>query len=94
MKIGERFHDADGSKFVVEEIHDFTPTVERVKQIRERGNDFGESKHIGRIPMKLFYEWLKEAGVKPDDTKAAQEVLKRKLMDGEFSAFRNWGGSW
>lgn len=94
MKIGEKFHDDEGSKFVIEEIHDFTPTVENVAKIRQFSDGrMGESRHVGRIPGKLFYEWLKEAGVSPTDTQAAQEVLKRKLMGGEFSAFRVWEGT-
>lgn len=94
MKIGERFHDDEGSKFVIEEIHDYNPTLNRARIMRDRGPEWGESRHVASIPSHLFFEWLKEAGVSPSDTKAAEEVLKRKLMSGEFSAFRNWEGNW
>lgn len=95
MKIGEKFINDEGSKFVVQETHDFTPTVENVAQIRQFSDGrMGESRHVGRIPGKLFYEWLREAGVSPTDTKAAEEVLKRKMMSNEFRAFRVWEGSY
>jgi hypothetical protein len=38
--------------------------------------------------------WLKEAGVSWSDTEAAKEVVKRKMMSGEFSKFRVWEGSY
>lgn len=96
MKIGERFHDDEGSKFVVQEIHDFNPTLREVEALREINptGEFGESKHVGRIPGKLFYEWLKEAGVSPSDTGAVQEVLKKKMMSGDASHFRIWEGNY
>jgi hypothetical protein len=28
------------------------------------------------------------------DTEAMKEVIKRKLMDGEFAKLRNWEGTW
>lgn len=95
MKIGEQFLDADGTKFVVKETHDFTPTLNAAAAIRQVSDGrMGESRHVGRIPGKLFYEWLKEAGVKSTDTEAAQEVIKRKMLSPEFSAFRVWEGSY
>lgn len=96
MKIGERFHDGEGSKFVVQQTHDWNPTLQAVEGLREvtDGGKAGESRLVGRIPGKLFYEWLKEAGVNPTDTKAAEEVIKRKMMDSEFSGFRVWEGNY
>jgi hypothetical protein len=95
MKLGEKLIDDEGSKFVIQETHDFTPTVESVSQIRQFSDGkMGESRHVGRIPGKLFYEWLKEAGVSPTDTPAVQEVLKRKMLSNEFAAFRVWEGTY
>lgn len=95
MKISEQFIDGEGSKFIIKETHDFTPTLKAAEAIRQVSDGrVGESRHVGRIPGKLFYEWLKEAGVSPTDTGAAQEVLKRKMMSGEFSKFRIWEGSY
>lgn len=96
MKIGERVHDGEGSTFVVQETHDFTPTLEAASAIRSMNPDgrMGESRHVGRIPGKLFYEWLKETGVSPTDTNAANEVLRKKMMDSEFAGFRVWEGKY
>ncbi len=95
MKLGERLLDGDGSTFVVHEVHDFNPVLSDVHGIREvtNGGILGESRHVARIPAKLLSEWLKEAGVKHHDTKAAEDVLRKKLMSGEFSHFRNWEGT-
>lgn len=93
MKIAERFFEDDG-KIIHQETHDYQPVLDRARMMRDRGPEWGESRHVASIPSHLFFEWLKEAGVSPSDTKAAEEVLKRKLMSGEFSAFRNWEGNW
>ena len=94
MKIGERVLDDDG-KIIVQQTHDFTPYVRQVRQARDltNGGRVGESRHVGRIPTKLLTIWLKEAGVSWTDTNAVQDVIRRKLMSGEFSALRNWEGN-
>ena len=51
-------------------------------------------RHVGRVPGAMVSLWLKEAGVKWDDTHAANDVIKRKMLSGEFSAFRNWEGTY
>lgn len=51
-------------------------------------------KHIGEITAPMLHIWLKEAGVSWSDPEAVREVVKRKLMDGEFSQLRNWEGKW
>ena len=95
MKIGEQFIDGEGDTFHLKEVHDFNPTLNAAAAIREVSDGrMGESRHVGRVPAKLFYEWLREAGVKPSDTQAAQEVIKRKMMSNEFSAFRVWNGTY
>lgn len=95
MKIGEKFIDDEGSKFVVQRTFDPTPTLEAVSQLRSAGvQDFGDSKHVGRVPGWLISEWLKEAGVRWDDVKARDEIIKKKMLSGEFSALRNWQGTY
>jgi len=93
MKIGEKFHDDEGSKFVVEEIHDVEPTLKAAEGIRQMtGGIAGESRHVARVPGVLFYEWLREAGVSPTDTRAAEEIIKRKMLSGDVAKFRIWEG--
>ena len=93
MKISERFIDGDGSTFHVAESYDPNPVLENIKRIRETGNfRFGDSYHVGRVPMWMITIWLKEAGVSWSDAEARNDVIRRKLTSGDFSALRNWQG--
>lgn len=94
MKIGEKFIDDEGSKFVVQKTYDPNPTLGAVAALRSAGlQGFGENKHVARIPGWMVTEWLKEAGVRWDDVKARDEIVHKKLMSGEFSKLRNWQGN-
>ena len=94
MKIQEQFIPGDDpGKFYVKKTYDATPTLDAVGRMRSEGvQEFGESKHVGRVPGWLITEWLKEAGVRWDDVHARNEIIKAKLMNGDFSGFRNWQG--
>jgi len=71
-----------------------TPEMQRAEMIREAGlGQSGESKLVGTIPLNLIAEWCKEAGVKWNDISARQEVMKRKILSGEFDKFRVWKGT-
>jgi hypothetical protein len=94
MKIGEKFIDGEGDTFHVQKTFDPNPTLESARQARDRAEgQTGEYRHVGRFPAWLIEMWCKEAGVRPDDVQARQEVMRKKIMSGEFSAFRNWEGS-
>lgn len=96
MKLGEKilFDDAE-NKLIVKKTYDPTDTIEEVSAMRSAGlGHSGEHRHIGRVPGWLIAHWLKEAGVKWSDTKARDDVIKKKMMSGEYSAFRNWQGSY
>ena len=93
MKIGERFIPDEGDKFVVQETHDFNPYLEQARLLRSHGDGrVGESRHVARLPIKLIQEWCREAGVAWGDVAARKEVVRRKLMDGDYNQFRVWGG--
>jgi hypothetical protein len=94
MKIKEEFIDGEGDTFHVKRTYDPTPTLERVRQMRSHGvQDLGESRHVGTVPGWLIAEWCKEAGVSYSDSNARNEIIRKKLMSGEFSALRNWQGA-
>lgn len=102
MKVGEKVYEEDG-KLIIKKSHDFTPVLERMKQIRRDGviaMDGGkstseETRFIGSIPLVLMEQWCKEEGVKWDDVHARGEVVKRKILSGDFDAFRSdWKGSY
>lgn len=92
MKVSEKLIEHD-DKLVLQTAHDMTPAFEHVRQLRDRGADFGESKIIASVPAAVVFDWLKEAGVRPDDP-AADDVIKRKLLSGDVSKFRVWNGTY
>ena len=89
-KISESWHE-DGKKIVHVKTHDWNPSLEYAKALRDHGNEsFGESKLIGVVDAALLGEWLKEAGVEWHDTDAKAEVVKRKMLSGDFDKLRVW----
>tara|TARA_Y100000356_G_C11224692_1_gene271246 strand:+ start:718 stop:1014 length:297 start_codon:yes stop_codon:yes gene_type:complete len=88
-----RFNRHEG-KVEIKTTYDTAPSLEKAKQLRDAGaTDFGESKLVGHIPMFLVTEWMKEAGVDPSNTHARAEILRKKLLSGEFDKFRVWKGT-
>ena len=89
-KISESWHQ-DGKKIVHVKKHDWNPMLDQAQAYRDQGIDgFGENKLVGVIDAALLGEWLKEAGVAWDDTHAKAEVVKRKMLSGEFDKLRLW----
>ena len=95
-KLNEKMHyDEDNDKIIIEQKHDYTPILNQAAQLRSDGKtDFGESKLVGVIPMKMWAEWAKKWGVKPSDTNGMKEVVARELADPDNAAFRVWGGKY
>lgn len=91
-KISEKFW-TEGDRWFLGRQVDVTPTLEAAATMRSNGlGRLGESAPIGRVPMELVAQWLREAGVRWDDTEARNELIRRKLLDGDFSKFRIWEG--
>lgn len=97
MKIAEKWFEQDG-QVVHQKTHDWTNLLKQTQALRSNGLDgFGESKLVGRIDMDLWSLWAKEAGIKgsdPDFASKMKEVVKRKLLDGEFAKLRVWQGTY
>lgn len=94
MKTGERLF-WDGDKIVHHRQFENAPYLEQAEQLRKAGAGMtGESRLVGRVPMHLISEWLKEAGVSWDDRQGRQDVIKRKMLSGEFDRLRVWQGSY
>ena len=93
-KLNEKMHyDEENDKIIIEQKHDYTPILNQTAQLRSDGKtDFGESKLVGVIPMKMWAEWAKKWGVKPSDTNGMKDVVARELADPDNAAFRVWGG--
>lgn len=96
MKIKEIIHHDDGGDtLTVEKVYDNEPVLRQVEQIKEAGlGQTGDKRLVGRIPMHIMTQWLKEAGVDWSDHSAAQEVIKRKMLSGDFNKFRVWEGTY
>ena len=96
MKIGEKIHyNESDNKIVIQKTHDVNPELHRAEMLRSAGaGQKGEHRLVGSIPLNLIAEWCKEAGVKWDDAHARAEVVKRKILSGEFDKFRVWKGTY
>ena len=99
MKIGQKihFHDSDGT-MVVETIHDNAPYLESVKQLKAQGIDAmagnSDCKLVGRVPMYLLAQWIKEAGLKWEQGEEVKDLIRQKMLSGDFSKLRVWQGSY
>jgi hypothetical protein len=92
-KIAERW-EQDGDKLIHIKTQDWNPMLDRAEELRQNGNaDFGESKLVGVVDAALVGEWLKEAGIAWDDP-AVDDVIKRKMLSGEFDKLRVWQGTY
>ena len=79
---------------VIKQRHDVSPALRDVQIAKDAGVGMsGENRLAGFLDGAVLATWLKEAGVSWSDTEAAKEVVKRKMMSGEFSKFRVWEGS-
>ena len=94
MKLAERAF-ADDGKLVIVETHDPTPVLDQVAAMKSAGRvGFSENRHVGRIPNFLLESWLIETGLSYSDTAAVKDLVKRKMLSGEFNNLRPWLGSY
>jgi hypothetical protein len=96
VKIGEKVHiDYKNDKIIVEKIHTANPALQRAEQLRSQKIDgLGESKLVGTIPIFLMKQWCDEMGINWNDTEARREVVKKKILSGEFDKLRVWKGTY
>lgn len=93
MKISEKVW-ADGNRLNILTTHDWTPILDNVKKLRElEGPTFGAGRLVAEIPMELWHQWAKDAGVRPNDHEAMKEVVARQLNNPDYAHFRVWGGT-
>jgi len=94
-KISEKIY-REGDQIVIKKTFDADQAKRDAAYAREvTENSFGSDyKHVGNVDMGMLEIWLKQAGVKWNDTEAVKEVIKSKLMSNEFSALRVWDGKY
>ena len=95
MKINEQVHyDKKNDKIIVESTHDNNPALVRAEQLREaKVGITGDNKLVGTIPIHIIKMWCDEAGVKWGDNEARKEIVKKKILSGEFDKLRVWKGT-
>ena len=55
--------------------------IEEAKQIRDQGlGQTGENRLVGRIPVHLVVQWMKEAGLSWSDTEAKKDLIRKKTL--------------
>ena len=94
-KIAEKY-SFEGDNLIIKKTFDASHVLNDAQHAREvTKNSFGSDwKHAGYVDMGMLGSWLKEAGVSWEDTEAVKDVIKKKLMSGEFQALRVWEGKW
>lgn len=95
MKINETAKVED-DQLIIKKTHDFTPIMRKMDRIKQEDQDLrSDYRYVGTVPLPLLEQWCKEAGVKWDDVHARAEVLKKKMLSGEFDKLRgNWKGTY
>ena len=95
MKIKETVHhDTKQGKIIVESTYDNNPALERVEQLNKAKVGLtGESRLVGSIPIHIIKMWCTEAGIKWSDIEARKQVVKRKILSGDFDKLRVWKGT-
>ena len=92
----EILYDNQFDKIIVKKSYDDQAELDRVAQIRKDSgiNKFGSDyKFVGSVPTHLIAEWLKEAGISWDDP-ARADVIKKKMLSGEFDRLKAWKGKY
>ena len=95
MKIKEQVHhDKKNDKIIVESTYDNNPALERVEQLNNAKVGLtGENRLVGSIPIHIIKMWCTEAGIKWSDIEARKQVVKRKILSGDFDKLRVWKGT-
>lgn len=92
MKIGEKLFEQDG-QIIHQRTFDPNPVLDRVADLKSAGiKGMKESYHVGSIPMDLVTQWAKEAGVQWG-SEEHREIMRKKLLSGEFNKLRPWEGT-
>ena len=96
MKIKEQVHhDIKNGKIIIESTYDNNPTLERAEQLRKAKVGLsGDNKLVGTIPIHIIKMWCTEAGIKWGDNEARREIVKKKMLSGEFDKLRVWKGTY
>ena len=89
------FHIDQDGKIGIEEVQDVTQIVEANKRAQNDGTDgwtpSKDMKHVACIPLCILHQWALDAGVNIN-SKEMGEVIKKRMNDPDFAAFRTGSG--
>lgn len=86
------FDDVE-NKVIVKKTHLNDPYIEEAARLKSMGVGMtGDNRLAGILPMHVVSEWIKEAGLDWSDQEACREVIKRKMLSGDFDKLRVWEG--
>lgn len=96
MKLGEKiWYDEASDSYIHKKVHDFGYAIDHAKELKKlHGGVQGDNRLVGVVDAAHIAEWLKEAGVAWDDVEARADVIKRKMLSGEFDKLRVWEGTY
>lgn len=77
----------DGSKVYHVRSYDYEWALDDVKNLRHVEPQ-GDWWHVGHIPQSLMAIWIKEAGLQWSDTEAVADLVRKKLLSGEYANLR------
>jgi len=96
MKIGEKvWYDEDSKKYIHQKTHDYSQELRMAEAAREmHGGVQGENRLVGMIPMDMLADWIKQAGLQWSDKEAISDLIKTKMLSGDFDKLRIWKGTY
>ena len=96
MKINEQVHhDTANDKIIIQRTFDNNPALERAENLRKaKVGVSGDNKLVGTIPVHRVKTWCDEAGIKWSDNEAKKEIIRKKMLSGEFDKLRVWKGTY
>ena len=80
----------DGQVFI-RKAHDVSADMRRIEDLRSLGQSAQDTKrgrHVGAIPYGVLDMWMQEEGVLYSEPDKVKEVIKKKLLSGDFAKLR------
>ena len=95
MQIKEQVHfDKKENKIIVAKTYDNQGVLDRAENLRKGKHGMtGENRLVGTIPMHVITQWCKDAGIRWDDLEARKEIVRKKILSGDFDKLRVWKGT-
>lgn len=85
----------EGNRLTKIRTYDLAPTLRNVRLARDGiGAKFGQAEKVATIPGWLIEMWCKEDRVPFHDSEARLDVIRRRMMSGEYSKLTTTDKKW